>query len=78
MKFDFWLPTLSEQRLIVDYLDNLKAKVDALKQLQAGTAAEIDALLPSVLERRSRASCKNGRTAHGRRFSPRLARRAGL
>ncbi len=47
------LPRLSleEQRSIVAYLDSLQAKVDSLKQLQAETAAELDALLPSVLDR---------------------------
>jgi type I restriction enzyme S subunit len=42
------LPPLEEQRRIVA---NLQAKVDALKRLQAETAAELDALLPSVLDR---------------------------
>ena len=32
-------------------LDDLQAKVDALKRVQAETAAELDALLPSVLDR---------------------------
>jgi type I restriction enzyme S subunit len=45
------LPSLSEQHHIVAYLDDLQAKVDSLKQLQAETAAELDALLPSVLDR---------------------------
>ena len=44
-------PPLSEQRRIVAYLDDLQAKVDALKKLQAETAAELDALLPSILDR---------------------------
>jgi len=44
-------PPLSEQRRIVAYLDDLQAKVDALKALQAQTAAELDALLPSVLDK---------------------------
>lgn len=45
------LPPLPEQRRIVTYLDDLQAKVDALKKLQAETAAELDALLPSVLDK---------------------------
>jgi type I restriction enzyme, S subunit len=45
------LPSHSEQQLIVAYLDDLQAKVDSLKQLQTETAAELDALLPSVLDR---------------------------
>jgi type I restriction enzyme S subunit len=44
-------PDLTEQRRIVAYLDGLQAKVDALRQLQAQTSAELDALLPSILER---------------------------
>lgn len=45
------LPPLPEQRRIVTYLDNLQTKVDALKALQAQTSAELDALLPSILDR---------------------------
>jgi len=45
------LPPLPEQRRIVAYLDSLQAKVDALKALQAETAAELDALLPSLLDK---------------------------
>ena len=44
-------PPLPEQRRIVAELDALQTKVDALKKLQAETAAEIDALLPSILDR---------------------------
>jgi type I restriction enzyme S subunit len=36
---------------IVAELDTLQAEVDALKRLQAETAAELDALLPSILDR---------------------------
>ena len=32
-------------------LDGLQAQVDALKRLQAQTSAELDALLPSILDR---------------------------
>ena len=42
---------LKDQRRIVAELDALQAEVDALKQLQAETAAELDALLPSLLDR---------------------------
>jgi type I restriction enzyme S subunit len=45
------LPALSEQGRIVADLDILAGKVDALKKLQAETAAELDALLPSILDR---------------------------
>jgi type I restriction enzyme S subunit len=40
-----------EQRRIVAELDALQAEVDSLKRLQAETAAELDALLPSILDR---------------------------
>lgn len=45
------LPSLPEQHRIVAYLDDLQAKVDALKRLQTETAAELDALLPSILDK---------------------------
>ena len=45
------LPPLPEQRRIVSELDALQAEVDALKRLQAATAAELDALLPAILDR---------------------------
>lgn len=44
-------PDLEEQRRIVAYLDSLQAEVERLKRLQAETAAELDALLPSLLDR---------------------------
>jgi type I restriction enzyme, S subunit len=47
----FPLRPLPEQERIVAHLDRVTAKVDALKQLQAETAAELDALLPSVLDK---------------------------
>ena len=45
------VPPLPEQRRIVTYLDELQAKVDALKQLQAETQTELDSLLPSILDK---------------------------
>lgn len=45
------VPPLLEQRRIVAELDALQAKVDDLKRLQAETAAELDALLPSILDK---------------------------
>jgi type I restriction enzyme S subunit len=42
---------VAEQRRIVAYLDGLQAKVDELKRLQALAAAELDALLPAILDR---------------------------
>jgi len=45
------LPILDDQRRIVAYLDSLQAEVERLKRLQADCAAELDALLPSLLDR---------------------------
>jgi len=47
--FGFSHPPLPEQHRIVAYLDGLQVQVNALKRLQAETAAELAALLPSVL-----------------------------
>lgn len=42
---------LTEQRRIVAYLDDLQTRVSTIKQLQAVSALELDALLPSILDR---------------------------
>ena len=44
-------PPLHEQLRILEYLGTFQAKLDALKKLQAETAAELDALLPSILDK---------------------------
>jgi len=41
----------SAQRRIVGYLDGLAGPVAALARLQSETAAELDALLPSILDK---------------------------
>jgi len=45
------IPPLDEQRRIVAYLDGLQAKVNGLRELQSQTQEELDALLPSVLDK---------------------------
>jgi type I restriction enzyme S subunit len=50
-RIKFAPPHLDEQRRIVAELDALQAEVDALKRLQAETAAELDALLPAILDK---------------------------
>lgn len=45
------IPPIPEQRRIVAYLDNLQVKVDSLKRLQTATAVELDAMLPSILDK---------------------------
>ena len=42
---------LAEQRRIVAELGALQTEMGALKRLQAETADELDALLPSILDR---------------------------
>ena len=45
------VPSLDEQHRIVAYLDDLQAQVDELTASQDATKVELDALLPSVLDR---------------------------
>jgi type I restriction enzyme S subunit len=49
--FRLTYPSLTEQRRIIAELDALQAEVDELKRLQAETAVELDALLPSALDK---------------------------
>jgi type I restriction enzyme, S subunit len=50
-RFRFRLPPLHQQSRILVELDALQSQVDALKKLQTETAGELDALLPSVLDK---------------------------
>lgn len=45
------LPTLPEQDRLLEYLDKLHAQADALGALQAGTAAALDCLVPSIVDK---------------------------
>ncbi len=45
------IPPSEEQSRIVAYLDALQSKVNTVKQLQSETSAELDALLPSILDK---------------------------
>lgn len=45
------LPSLDEQRRIVAELDALQTKVDAAKTLQTKAAAELDVMLPAILDK---------------------------
>jgi type I restriction enzyme, S subunit len=49
--FRVFQPSLTDQRRIVAELNDLQAQAGALKKLQTETAAELDALLPSILDR---------------------------
>lgn len=44
-------PPLATQRQIVAELDTLRAEVEKLKSMQAETAVELDALMPSILDK---------------------------
>ena len=45
------LPSLLEQHRIVARLDELQQKIGSLKALQTDTSAELDALMPSILDK---------------------------
>jgi type I restriction enzyme S subunit len=45
------LPSVNEQARIVENLDALQAKLEAVKTLQTETAAELDAMLPAILDK---------------------------
>jgi len=45
------IPRIPEQRRIVDYLRGLQEKVDALKALQDESSKELEALMPSILDK---------------------------
>jgi type I restriction enzyme, S subunit len=45
------VPPLAEQSTTVAYLDDLQQKTDKLKAMQAETSAELDALMPSILDK---------------------------
>jgi len=45
------IPSLTEQRRVVSYLDGLLRKVELLAGFQSETAAGLDALLPSILDK---------------------------
>lgn len=45
------LPPISEQKQISEYIEDLYGKVDSLKHLQERARAELDALLPSILDK---------------------------
>jgi type I restriction enzyme S subunit len=45
------IPPLDEQRRIVAYLDSVQVRLASLRELQSKTQEELDALLPSVLDK---------------------------
>jgi type I restriction enzyme S subunit len=42
---------IDEQRRMVSYLDNIDKSISRLERLQAQTSAELDAMLPSILDK---------------------------
>jgi type I restriction enzyme S subunit len=51
LNFRIPVPSPDQQQIVICRLNELQAKIDALNRHQAETAAELDALLPAVLER---------------------------
>jgi type I restriction enzyme, S subunit len=49
--FRVFQPPLPEQRRIVAYLDDLQEQTNTLKALQAETSTELNALMPSILDK---------------------------
>jgi len=49
--FVVFRPSLLEQAKIVEQIKLAQAKIDSVKQLQLETAAELDALMPTILDR---------------------------
>ena len=49
--FEVICPPLCEQQKIVEHSDVLQTKIDGLKQLQGQARGELDALLPSILDK---------------------------
>ena len=45
------IPPLVEQRRIVEYLDGLTDKLEVLSRLQVNTTTELEALIPSILDK---------------------------
>ena len=45
------VPPLPEQRRSLSKLDKVQGEMDALKRMQAETTAELDALMPSILDK---------------------------
>lgn len=50
-EFEISFPPLPEQRRISEYLDGLQSKINSLRNLQSETEQELNALLPSVLDK---------------------------
>jgi len=50
-KMQIPVPSLDEQQHIVTFLDGLQAQVEDLRRLQAESQKELDALMPSILDR---------------------------
>ncbi|WP_071188137.1 restriction endonuclease subunit S [Trichormus sp. NMC-1] len=51
LNFKIPVPPLPEQRRIVAYLDELQTKIDTMKKLREEAIKELDAILPSILDK---------------------------
>jgi type I restriction enzyme S subunit len=50
-RFDFMVPPIEQQRRIVAHLESIWGLADQLTHKQSGASAELDALLPSILDK---------------------------
>jgi type I restriction enzyme S subunit len=50
-RFPFVLPSVEDQKKIVAEFDRLQAQLDVVRKLQAETTAELNAMLPAVLDK---------------------------
>lgn len=50
-EFEISYPSYDEQRRISEYLDDLQSKINSLRNLQSETEKELNAILPSVLDK---------------------------
>ena len=50
-EFEINLPSLFEQRRIIEEWGTIQAKIDMLKTMQFGTAVELGAMMPAILDR---------------------------
>lgn len=57
-KVRIFIPPLPVQHRIVEYLDSLQSKVDELKKFQSETQKELNALMPSILDKAFKGSCR--------------------
>ncbi len=51
LAFEIPVPNIQVQQRVIDQLDSLQAKIDCVKALQSETAAELNTMLPAILDK---------------------------